>query len=165
MSGTNTIWIQGAMYGELGFNPYQAIIDDDIAGMLGRFLEGIEVNDETLAVELIDEVGPIPGHFLNTSHTRRWWKHEHYIPRVADRLTYPEWERTGKKDIIELARERYNEIIESHQVDLPLTESQEEDIERILSEAREYYRKKGLITDKEWEEYRKDLSSRNYPYG
>lgn len=165
VSGTNTIWIQGAMYGELGFSPYQAIIDDEIAGMLGRFLEGFVVNDDTLAVELIDGVGPIPGHFLNTAHTRKWWKSEHYIPRVTDRLTYPEWERSGKKDILQLAEERYNEIIENHQLDQPLTESQEEDVERILNEAREYYRKKGLISDKEWKDYQKDLSSSDYPYG
>ena len=164
VSGTNTIWIQGAMYGELAFHPYQAIIDDDIAGMLGRFLEGISVNDETLAVDVIDEVGPIPGHFLNKAHTRKWWKQEHYVPRVADRLTYAEWVKSGQKDILQLAEEKYNDIIDNHKIELPLTPSQEEDIERILKEARDYYKKKGLITDKEWEDYQKDLSSKNYPY-
>jgi len=44
------------------------------------------------------------------------------------------------------------------------TDSQEEDIERILKEAREYYRKKGLISDTEWVAYKKDLESPNYPY-
>ncbi len=43
------------------------------------------------------------------------------------------------------------------------TDSQEEDIERILKEAREYYRKKGLISDTEWVAYKKDLESSNYP--
>ena len=42
--------------------------------------------------------------------------------------------------------------------------SQEEDIERILKEAKEYYRKKGLISDAEWVAYKKDLESPNYPY-
>ncbi len=164
VSGTNTIWIQGAMYGELAFHPYQAIIDDDIAGMLGRFLEGIKVDDETLAIDLIDEVGPIPGHYLNKSLTRKWWKKEHFVPEVADRDTYAEWVKNGQKDIIFHAKEKYEEILSTHKIDLPLSESQEEDIERILKEAREYYRKKGLITDKEWEKYQKDLTSPNYPY-
>ena len=164
VSGTNTIWIQGAMYGELAFNPYQAIIDDDIAGMLGRFLEGIHVNDETIAVDLINEVGPIPGHYLNREHTRLWWKKEHYIPKVADRDTYQEWIKKGQKEVIDHAKERYFEILETHKLDKPLTDSQEEDVETILKEAREYYRKKGLITEKEWGNYKKDLTSKNYPY-
>ncbi|MBE9546681.1 MAG: trimethylamine methyltransferase family protein [Proteobacteria bacterium] len=164
LSGTNTIWIHGAMYGELAFHPVQAIIDDDIAGMLGRFLEGVDINNETMAKDVIDEVGPIPGHYLNTKHTRKWWKKEQFIPKSADRLTHPEWLKTGKKDCIELAREKYEEICEIHRVNPPLTEHQEQDIEKILKEAREHYRKKGLISDAEWEYYQKDIASTGYPY-
>jgi len=165
LSGTNTIWIQGALYGELAFHPVQAVIDDDIAGMLGRFLQGIEVNDETLAVGVIDEVGPIPGHYLNQPHTRKWWKKEQFIPRASDRLTHPEWLKQGKKDCIAIAKERCEQIRSCHRVSPPLTESQEQDIERIVKEARNFYRKKGLISDIEWENYQKDIASPNYPYG
>jgi trimethylamine--corrinoid protein Co-methyltransferase len=164
LTGTNTIWMQGALYGELAFHPVQAIIDDDVVGMIGRFLEGIDVSDETLAIDLINEVGPIPGHYLTKAHTREWWKKEQFIPKVADRLTYPEWLKTGKKSCIDYAKERMDEILATHKVDPPLTASQEEDIERILKEAREHYRKKGLISDKEWEIYTKALRSPNYPY-
>jgi trimethylamine--corrinoid protein Co-methyltransferase len=164
LSGTSTIWIQGAMHGELAFHPIQAIIDDDIAGMLGKFLEGVLVNGETLATDVIDEVGPIPGHYLNKSHTRKWWKREQFIPKTADRLTYPEWVKSGKKDCIELARKRYEEIISNHKVYPALTERQEGDVERILQEAREYYRRQGLISQNEWENYRKDIESPGYPY-
>lgn len=142
----------------------QAVIDDDIAGMLGRFLEEIEINNETLAVEVIDEVGPIPGHYLNRPHTRKWWKKEQFIPRSADRLTHPEWLRQGKKDCITLANEKCKELCTSHTVNPSLTESQEQDIEKILKEAREYYKKRGLISDKEWDEYKKDIESPDYPY-
>jgi len=164
LSGTNTIWIQGAMYGELAFHPVLAIIDDDMVGMIGRFIEGINVNDETMALDLIDEVGPIPGHYLNKAHTRKWWKLEQFIPKVADRLTYPEWLKIGKKDCLALAKEKYEQILSTHKVDPPLTDGQKGDIEKILKEAREYYRKKGLITDTEWKDYMKDLESPDYPY-
>ena len=164
LSGTNTIWIQGAMYGELAFHPVLAIIDDDMVGMIGRFLRGILVNDETMALDLIDEVGPIPGYYLNKEHTRKWWKLEQFIPRVADRLTYPEWLKGGKKDCLSLAKERYQKILSTHKVDPPLTQNQEEEIERILKEARKYYREKGLISDAEWEAYMEDLKSPDYPY-
>ena len=133
-------------------------------GMIGRFIKGINVNDETMALDLINEVGPIPGHYLNKAHTRKWWRLEQFIPKVADRLTYPEWLKIGKKDCLALAKEKYEQILATHKVDPPLTDGQEEDIERILKEAREYYRKKGLITDTEWKAYMKDLESPNYPY-
>jgi trimethylamine--corrinoid protein Co-methyltransferase len=164
LSGTNTIWIQGAMYGELAFHPVQAIIDDDIAGMIGRFLEGVRVDDETIAADVIDEVGPVPGHYLNTAHTREWWKKEQFIPKSADRLTHAEWLHSGKKDCIALARKKFEEIVSGHKVDPPLTRSQEEDIELILNEAREYYRSKGLISESEWADYQKDIRSSGYPY-
>jgi len=164
VSGTNTIWIQGAMYGELAFHPIQAIIDDDIAGMIGRFLEGINISDETMSVDVIDEVGPIPGHYLNKEHTRKWWKKEQFLTNSADRLTHAEWLKTGKKDCIMLAKEKLEDILATHKVDPSLTEMQEEDIEGILKEAREYYRKKGLISDREWEDYKKDLELPGYPY-
>jgi trimethylamine--corrinoid protein Co-methyltransferase len=164
LSGTNTIWIQGAMYGELAFHPVQAIIDDDIAGMLGRFLEGVLVDSETVATDVIDDVGPIPGHYLNKAHTRKWWKKEQFIPKAADRLTHSEWLSSGRKDCIELAKGRYEEILSTHSVDPPMTESEEGDVERILREAREYYRQKGVISSKEWDNYKKDISSPRYPY-
>ena len=164
LSGTNTIWIQGALYGELAFHPVQAIIDDDVVGMIGRFIEGIDVNNETLAIDLINEVGSIPGHYLNKAHTRKWWKKEQFVPKVADRLSYSEWIKTDKKDCLTLAKERYEETLATHKVKPPLTPGQEKDIERILKEAREYYKKKGLISDREWAAYKKDLGSPNYPY-
>ncbi len=144
ISGANIINLHGGLSSELTHHPLLAILDDDIAGMIGHFIESIEVNDETLALDLIEKVGPIPGFYLNKEHTRKWWKKEQFIPESADRLTYPEWMKTGKKDCLDYAKERMEEILATHRV-LPLTASQEEDIKRILEEARKYYREKSLI--------------------
>lgn len=165
LAGASLIGLFGGVYGEVSAHPLVAIIDDDIAGMIGRFIESIEVNDETLAVDLINEVGPIPGHYLNKAHTRKWWEKEQFIPKAADYLTYPEWIKTGKKSAIDYAKEKMEEILATHKVAVPLTPSQEEDIERILNEARKYYRDKGQITDEEWAAMKKDIGSPNYPYG
>jgi len=126
-------------------------------------MEGIEVNNETLAVDLIEEVGPIPGYFLNKEHTRKWWKLEQFVPKVADSLTYPEWMTTGKKSCLDYARERMKEILATHKP-IPLIPSQEEDLERILEEARRYYKERGLILEKEMAAYRASMKSPNYPY-
>jgi trimethylamine--corrinoid protein Co-methyltransferase len=164
LSGGHLVHMHGSVYGELTWSPLQAIVDDDIAGMVGRALEGVRVDNETLAIDLINEVGPIPGHYLAKAHTREWWPREQFIPKVEDRLTVPEWESTGKKGILDYARERMEDILATHKVDPALTDAQEQGIERILKDAREYYRGKGLISDEEWEAYSQQIESPNYPY-
>jgi len=163
LSGANSLLLHGSVHGELTHHPVQAILDDDLAGMIGRFISGVEVNDETLAVDLIKEVGPIPGHFLNKEHTRKWWRREQFVPKAADRLTYPEWMDTGKKSCLDYAKERMEEILATHKT-IPLTPSQEEDIERILEEARKYYKARGMISEEEMATYRESMNSPNYPY-
>jgi len=163
LSGANEIGFHGCVYGELSFHPVQLILDDDVAGMIGRFLEGVEINDETLAVDVINQVGPIPGTYLTEEHTRKWWRKEQFIPKSSDSLTYMEWMEANKKDCIEYAKERMEEIIKTHKP-LPLSDKDEQAIEDILKEAREYYIKNGLISDKEWEAYKEDLNSPGYPY-
>lgn len=144
LSGANVIVLHGGVTAELAYNPLLAIINDDVANIIGRTVEGFEVNDETMAIELIEKVGPVPGTFLNKTHTRVNWKKEYFVPAVADRLSYQEWLRQGKKSMIYLAKERMEEILATHKPD-PLTPEQEKDIERILEDARRYYRKKGLL--------------------
>ena len=141
LSGGNTILLHLGVSSEMTAHPVQAILDNDIAGMIGRFIEGEEVNDETIALDLIDQVGPIPGHYLAKPHTRRWWRREQYVPYAADRLTYTEWLEHGKKSALDHARERIDEIL-AHHHPKPLTDGQQADIERILDEAILYYAKR-----------------------
>jgi trimethylamine--corrinoid protein Co-methyltransferase len=129
-----------------------AIMDDDVAGWIGRFLEGVAVTDETLAIDLINQVGPIPGHYLGAAHTREWWRKEQFLPQVADQEAYAVWVRSGKKDMLALAKERMERILDTHRPQ-PLTAEQEQAIEEILREARAYYRGKGLLSDEEWKAY------------
>ena len=144
LSGANIVQLSGCIYGELTLHPLQVILDDDIANMIGRFVEGVVVNDETLATDLINEVGPIPGMYLDKAHTRKWWKGEQFVPRAADRLGIPEWMAKGKKSALDYAKERMEEILATHKPD-PLTPKQEEDISRILEECWDYYRKRDML--------------------
>ncbi|MFC2024441.1 trimethylamine methyltransferase family protein [Chloroflexota bacterium] len=165
LTGSNIIQLHSGIYGEMTCHPIQAVLDDDIAGMIGRYIEGVTVCDETIALELIEEVGPIPGQYLNTAHTREWWKREQFIPKSADSLTYPEWIAVDKKHCLDYAKERMEEILKKHSVSVALTASQEQEIRKILTEAREYYREKGFISDEEWKVYEKKvLNSSDYPF-
>ncbi len=144
LSGANLIDWHGGLYAELTFHPALAVLEDDTAGWIGRFIEGVKVTEETLAIDLIEQVGPIPGQYLNTAHTRKWWKSEQFIPKSTDREPYPEWIKKGKKDAIALAKERMNEILAKHEPK-PLTPEQGKAIDEILEEARSFYRQKGLM--------------------
>lgn len=143
LSGSNLINFMGGVYDELIFSPVVAIIDNDVARMVGRLLEGISVNKDTLAIDLIREVGPLPGHFLAKKHTKDMWKHEQLIPDLADRLAHPEWVKQGKKNIVERAREKYAEILATHKP-APLSGEQDREIDKILAGAKKYYQEKGL---------------------
>jgi trimethylamine--corrinoid protein Co-methyltransferase len=142
ISGASIINYVGGLTGELSFHPALSILDNDVAGMIGRFVEGVQVTDETLAVDLIESVGPIPGFFLGKAHTREWWKKEQFVPRASDQLTYHEWLEAGKKSALDYARARADEILATYDNAVP--DDQAEELDRVLEEAKAYYRKKGL---------------------
>ena len=97
-----------------------------------------------MATDLIDEVGPIPGSYLNKAHTRKWWKTQQFIPKTAERSTYPEWVRTGKKTALTYARERMEEILRNYKP-VPLPRDQNDQVDKILKEAEAHYGKAGLL--------------------
>jgi trimethylamine--corrinoid protein Co-methyltransferase len=145
VSGVSVANVHGGIHVELTYHPVQSVLDDDMMGMIGRYLEGVRITDETLAVDVIEEVGPIPGFFLAHPHTREWWKREQFLPKAADRLSYHEWAKSGRKSALDYARERVAEILATHEPTPPLPPGKEEELDRILEEARAYYKNKGLL--------------------
>jgi len=133
-SGVSYIIGAGGIDDEACFSIEQLIIDNEMYGMIGRFLEGITVNEETLAADLIKKVGPIPGNYLREAHTRKWWKQEQFLPTLNYRLSYEEWVQEGSKDVAARAKERAKEILRTHEVP-PLPEDVDREISRILEAA------------------------------
>lgn len=139
LAGANVVSLHGGIYAEMSYHPVQSIMDDDIAGMIGRFIESVEVSEETMALDLIQAVGAAPGHYLDTRHTFDWWRRERYMPSVADDLNYDRWMKSGKKDSFTYSREKMEQILAAHEP-MPLTEDQHAEIDRILDDALKYYR-------------------------
>jgi trimethylamine--corrinoid protein Co-methyltransferase len=144
LSGAHIMLLCGSLFGELVSHPVQAILDNDLSGMIKRFLQGVNVDEESLALDLIKKVGPIPGHYLDKEHTRVFWKKEHFVPKVSDRQSLQEWVATGKKTALDNAKKRMKEILDTHEP-IWLSPGQEDDIKRILEEARKYYKKKDMM--------------------
>ena len=133
-SGASYIIGAGGIDDESGFSAVQLIIDNEIQGMIGRFLQGITVNEDTLAADIIQKVGPLPGNYLREEHTKQMWKQEQFLPDLSYRLSYEEWVRDGSKDVAARARDKAKDILNTHEVP-PLPEDVDSEISRLLSAA------------------------------
>ncbi|MBY9017167.1 MAG: trimethylamine methyltransferase family protein, partial [Candidatus Lokiarchaeota archaeon] len=130
------------------------VIDDDLAGMVKRAMEGIKVNDDTIAIDVIKKVATSDKkgvNFLAESHTRKHMKSELYMPRLADRSRRSTWQKKGAKNIIERAREKVDKILEAHNP-TELEKNVEDELLKYMKkvEARTFddYRKaEGLMVD------------------
>lgn len=117
----------------------QMVIQNEIIGMAMRLIRGIEVNSETLAVEVIERVGPSK-HFLSDIHTRKHFMQEQYFPKLSDRKTREKWEKHGAKTVVQRAREIAREILKSHYA-TPLDSNIEKQIHDIVIEAENRHRR------------------------
>ncbi|MBM1557192.1 trimethylamine methyltransferase family protein [Sulfitobacter mediterraneus] len=115
LSGCNMIYESAGMHASLlGFCHESLILGDDLIGQALRCVRGIEVNDETLALDQMREVclgGP--GHYLGTEQTLSRMEQDHVYPALGDRSSPKEWDELGKPDLIEKATTRKEEILSS----------------------------------------------------
>ena len=93
----------------------QAVIDDEIVGIAMRILHGIGVTEASMAVEVIQRVGP-GGHYLMDAHTVQFMRSELFRPPLADRQNRAMWEEAGKEDTRARAMARVERLLQEHQV-------------------------------------------------
>lgn len=106
MAGGNYIHdVAGMLESTLTVSYEQYVIDNEIIGMLKRMLRGIEVTEDTMAVDTICSVGP-DGNYVSESHTVAHMRKEFYYPTLSNRQYYEDWLVGGKED----ARARANKI-------------------------------------------------------
>jgi trimethylamine--corrinoid protein Co-methyltransferase len=130
LAGANSI--SGA-----GPEPEQLVVDNEILGMIFKVLKTFEINEETLALDVIGKVGP-RGNFFAEVHTARYARAgELYFPRLSNRLEWEEWVRQGSKDIIGKARAEAQEILKNHEV-RPLDDYALKELDNIMINAREH---------------------------
>ena len=132
-AGANLVSNGGALEAEKLWSPVQLVIDNELNGMVGGILDGITVTEETIALDVIQEVGQ-SGQYLKSKHTRRTWRAEQFLPSLADRLGFETWKAQGSRDITDRARERALELVAKHQVP-PLPEEQDRELDRIVRSA------------------------------
>jgi len=110
--GVDMVTTLGYLESYLTISCEQVAIDNEIASMILHILDGVEVNEETLAMDVIRKVGP-KHHFLAEKHTLKHVS-ELFIPKLANRNTRAEWTRAGEKDIARVASDTAKRILEAH---------------------------------------------------
>jgi trimethylamine--corrinoid protein Co-methyltransferase len=111
----------------------QAVIGNEICNMVYRILRGIEVNPETLAVDVIRETGP-GGQFLTHNHTFEHFKFENWDAKLSNRMARDEWMESGALDIEAKAREEVKRILATHHPK-PLEADVQRKLQQIVEEA------------------------------
>ncbi len=113
MGGLNLIHDVGYMAAGMICSLEQLVMGNEIIGMAKRFINGITVNRETLAREVIEAVGP-RGHFLQQRHTMTHFKKELWRPQLLDQSGIETWTQAGQPSLQNRARERTIALLESH---------------------------------------------------
>lgn len=114
-------------------SPELLVIDNEIIDGIRRLTRGFEVNDDTLALDVIDKVGP-GGIFLGEKHTLKHYKKEIWMPEISDKNTFTTWRKMGSKTMDKVAKEKVDEILATHKPE-PIPEDVEKEIARILKRA------------------------------
>ena len=91
------------------------VIDNEILGMVMRAVQGITVNEETLAFDLLKAVGP-GGHFVAHRHTRQFMRKEQFIPGLSDRSDRESWNDQGKQSVRERAGRKVEKILSQPEI-------------------------------------------------
>ena len=95
------------------------VLDVEGLAMMSRFLTGLEISEETLALEEIAEVGPGGNHF-GTAYTMSRFQDAFYRPSVSDRQNFETWREHGGKDAFQRSHEIANQLLELYaQPELP----------------------------------------------
>ena len=114
LAGVNLITCAGTLDGSMLEDHAMLMLDDEICGAALRTARGIEVNDRTLALDLIKQVG-FQGNYLAEAHTAENFRQELFIPQLYDRQPYDTWEKSGSQLALDNARQRALKILKEHQ--------------------------------------------------
>ncbi len=113
MSGCNVIYGLGMLEMGITFDLAQLVLDNEVAGLIKRTVGGIEVNDTTLSLDAIREIGPFKDYLAHktTFDHRRLTT----TPKLMDRRMRPQWTQNGSKDAYERACEEARKILDTYE--------------------------------------------------
>jgi trimethylamine--corrinoid protein Co-methyltransferase len=137
LNGGNLVHDVGYIDNGLTTSYQQLVVMDEVVGMVARFMGGIEVSEETMALDVIDRVGP-GGHFLGDDHTYRHFR-ENWFPTLLDRTNYDNWAEQGRLTLGDRAAARARQLLDEHRPE-PLPAGVAKRLAAIVARAEERVR-------------------------
>lgn len=132
LMGTNLVHDVGYLEAGLTTSPEMIVFTAEMIDMHRRFLAGVRLDDDALAVEVIDRVGP-GGDFLGDEHTMAHFR-DFWYPQLFERRRLERWRAAGSRQMADRLADRTVALIESHRPS-PLPEATSLEIERIAAES------------------------------
>jgi trimethylamine--corrinoid protein Co-methyltransferase len=129
LAKTNLNHDVGYLESGLAHSPEMMVLTNEIISQSRRFIQGVRVDDEALAVKVIQEVGP-GGEYLSHTHTLGHWR-ELWLPRIFDRQSLGKWQENGGKDTSDRLQEVTVSILEEHPA-TPLPDNVVQALDEIL---------------------------------
>jgi trimethylamine--corrinoid protein Co-methyltransferase len=133
LSGANLIHDVGYLESGLIGSYDMLVMSDEIISMVKHVLKGIQVDQEHLALDVIDRVGP-GGHFLADDHTYKHFRTGFWFPSLLDRHNWEDWQAAGARTLGDRVREKVIDIIENYEP-TPIPDDVESTLKSMLSEA------------------------------
>ncbi len=130
LAGPDIICGMGGLEAAKTMAPELLVIDNEILEAILRLARGFEVNEDSLALDIIRKVGP-GGHYLAEKHTLDRFRREHWLPKISDRRAFDVWEKEGEREIYEVAREKARKILATHKPE-PIPNDTLKDISQTL---------------------------------
>jgi trimethylamine--corrinoid protein Co-methyltransferase len=113
----------------------QMILDNEVTASVRRLVRGFIVDEDSLAVDVIQTVMDGSANFLDQPHTVRYLRSgELLVTKLADRRSWSEWDQGGRQTMVSNAQAEAERVLAEHQVQ-PLSEDQELELDEIMQEA------------------------------
>jgi trimethylamine--corrinoid protein Co-methyltransferase len=135
LAGARGLGCQGLVGADQGFSFEQLVLDNEWLSALNHVLRGFDVNEETLAVELIDAIGPA-GNFLAEEHTARHMRPGYFASKVFHRDDWENWLKKGSRDAASRARDEVERLTAGYREAPPVCSAEQaREMERIVEAA------------------------------
>jgi trimethylamine--corrinoid protein Co-methyltransferase len=109
------------------------ILTDELIGMVARIMRGVQVNADTIMLDLLEKIGP-EGNFISEPRSAALCRSEAWVPSILDRNPYPSWIKKGARTTDQVLKDRVQKILATH-TPVPLSPEIVQKIDLILNEA------------------------------
>ena len=130
LMGTNLVHDVGYLEAGLTTSPELIVFTAEMIDMHRHFLQGVRVDDEALALDVIDQTGP-GGGFVASEHTLAHFR-DFWYPTLFERRRLDQWEAGGSRRLADRLKDRTVALMEAHRPE-PLPERVQQEVDAILS--------------------------------